>query len=493
MAVLEDDDVEGVDYNRARVGDRIRASDIARAAKDQAALFRQITGDDVPGAPGSTQATPHIHDGTSGVIIPIPLAHYHPRAQLDRAAGVVTGEDWARLIYAPFFAPEGVTSVRVLVRTRLPAETMPTIRVSTESTPGTVQSLNTFDLLPGTEPGSGYMPGAAFFTLYADVGVAEGAFNLINLEAWDGYYLPGATADGNDRLPPARDVYQITILPVTSTAALSEWGPWTVSPVEETGAICPDDRYPREPSPASPYTSLDEAMVGEDRSLNAYLTTTAQMNNALMWEVLTGRPSSGLALDDGDREASSKRYIGHPHAGSTSDLDFCGAQIDHALMSHAYGIGRQYQGASANIDTVHSGASTWRGKIHAPRPPDGAGATWTTMARHRYRMPRCPSGDLTGAATKLKACALAYNYTTNDATVRFRVYDEDGNSAGGAETSSTISSGISTWHKVEVGNVSQSVGTSGERRILQVEVEHDDSDTANPLLLYGVALAYEGA
>jgi len=479
VAVLEASSVVGIDENKIRVGGRIKAADVEAIFEDQAAVWREVTGNDAQNAPGSSQATPHIHDGTNGVVIPIPLATWTPYASLGRPSDGVTGEGYAKLVYAPFFAPDGVDRVRVVIRTRNPVDLLPWLHVSTESAPGTYVSGPTVFTVEG-----GILPGG-YFSAHADVATTAGAFNLLRIEAWDGYHTP----DGVGVMPALRDLATVTVLPTTARP-----GPlptsWRPTPTTRTDAIVPDDRYPKDTGTNYPFTSIESGMVSENRALSSYLTVSGLANAALTYEVLTGRPASMLA-NTGSRPAGSARYIGHCHAGGdNTDLDESGAEMDQPLLSVSYGVGRAWEGASDTTDQVHSGAGTWNGNIHAPRAPSHKPATWDTIAHHRFRLPR--ASTVTGGSSKLSMCVLCFNNTGNPADVGGTVLSEGGSAIGSRQTYGTISDS-SSHQMVTISNFEQGATTDAVRRILKVDVEADSSRVTAPFLIYGVAFAYEGA
>jgi len=467
MTILEDDEVLGLDDRRHRVGDAALASSLERCAKDQAALHREITGFDVPNAPGSDQATPHVHDGTDGVIIPIPIGWAQPFASVWRHADDSGTDQWAILSWIPIYCQ--TSRVRVYLRTRS------NIGQVTDTTQ--VQSFLGTDLTSPTDTAQFRQVGASLrgkvnaedvVTAYADVDVTAGEWNALAIRVWDGYYMAGGAA-----VPATRLYDTITVFPSTHVPGPTPQ-PWAPPTVTSTDVQTPDSRYPSESS-SNAYTPLDSGMVGASRAVSSYIGVSSQMNDALLSEVLDGRPAGSNAVG----HSNDASYAGHCHAGSTSDYDLCGADIVQPLVCASYG------GDFNVFDTSNS-----RTRVSLPPlMPNNGSLTWNTVAQHRFRFPRV--ADSSGASTNIQAAAIVWAYPRSYSDSRVGAHIKDSAGAGGPgsrDASSTITA-AQQWQMVTISNVDEADDTS-ERKLVRVEVESRYSQSSDPFRIAAFALAY---
>lgn len=480
MTILESSTVTGIDDRRHRVGDAALSSSVEQCAKDQAALHREIAGFDVPNAPGVSQATPHVHDGTDGVVVPIPVATVTPFATYFRHPGEGTADDkWTRVCFGLFYAQ--TSRVRVLLTTRTGPVDLIASGLSVQSLKNATLDIQDEALFrtfgPELRTGGGpFDEREGVATIYADVDVTADAWNAICVWIWDGYYKQGETVP----VPEERNIDTVTVLPTTHGPGPVPL-PYSPPTVTSTDVQVPDSRYPSE-SGAYAYVSTDDGMVGDDRAMSSYLAVSAMMNDALLSEVLDGRPAGSNA----EGHSNDASYAGHCHGGSSSDYDLSGADMVHNLGSWSYGV--PYE------------PSTQRpyGTLYAricPRMPGDSSLTWRTIAQHRFRMPRV--SDSSGASTNIQAAAIVYANPGSPASggphsdSRFGVHIKDSAGSGGPgsrDESGTISA-TTAWQMVTISNVDEADDTS-ERKLVRVEVESQDSEADYPMRIAACALAY---
>lgn len=453
MTILQRSTFVGTDHTRARPGSTTRKSDVETWLKDQAHVYEAVTAAAVPNA-SPISATGHIHDGSNGAIIRIPLAHIGTRALLHRRSSAPTsgGVDYSgyeAFYWFPVFVPEGVTSVMVcmFVRNR---ETAESLRVTTQTT-----GLATIEQQDGSQAfSSSSNPTAFTHWLYPGfddvmvvgwlIAVNEGVVNLVKLEAWDGYWNQfGDAVNGlGEALPLSRWVGGVTVLPM---------GRGPVSGAQAVSPAITDSTTVKVPTA---FTSFDSALVTNDRSINSYVLVGALKNDALLREVLTGRPA-------GNRPSAT--FAGHNHKDdAATSLDSSGDDIDQPLGSWAYGTMRapaSLSGLSAeySYEDVPRGEGTFENVWDAPSAPllysGTADSTYFALFNHRVRIPAAVAANLADGTGKLKVAALVYN-DGNEAFVGASLGDKDEGAFDTEQNNSTTSDprGVVTLTGVECTN-----------------------------------------
>lgn len=479
MTILQNAAFQGTEHNDVRPGATVKRAVVENWLKDQAAVYEGITGAAVPNA-GAIAATPHVHDGTNGALIRLPLAHSAlPALLYARDAILVSGgtnyEDYYPWEWRPFFAPAGVTRVAVLVLMRN-LETFDSLRCTMQSAvladidQQTRQDGFTSAGKPWLAPGGGLHVGGWLMD------VTAGAVNVVKLEAWDGYYVPGTVVSGSvigERLPLLRSVQGFAVVPI-------EREPVSVAPA--MSPVVTDNVRVKVPSS---FTSFDDHLVQPNRALPSYVLVSALKNDALLREVLTGRPAANRSV---------ATFDGHSHKNdAATSLDDSGADIDHALGSWGYGTVRPpveqtgltewaYADVPAGDGTFEN---AWDAAI-APQPniSSSAPATDYTLFYHRVRIPAAIAANLAAGTGKLKLAALVY-----DLGVTITVQAALGNAA--ATSFDTVASGSSGGAGREVITISGLECTRPEEvNTLRIQIRYA-TEKAQSLAIYGVCLYYE--
>ena len=484
MAYLVGSSFVGIEHNDARPGSYTKKTVIEQWLKDQACLYEEITNDPV-GA--SMTATAHSHDGTNGAIIRLPLAHsafpvLFPRRSAALESGGTYYDGYYPFEWRPFFAPAGVSTVAVLVFMRDLA-TLDSLRCTIQNTllADTDQQgrADAFTSSPTPGPNHWLNPGAGLHVGGWLMSVTAGAVNVLKMEAWDGYYAPGVVASaggGGDTLPLGRSITGFAVVPIDRP-------PVAVSPALDPAVT--DDTRVKVPSS---FTAFDAHLVANSRAIPSYLLVNAAKNDALLREVLTGRPA-------GNR--SSATFSGHNHKNDAgTSLDDAGVDIDHALGSWGYGTMRppieQTGGAEWSYADVPAGDGTfenvWDGAPIAPQMnvASSAPATDYTIYYHRVRIPAALSANLASGTGKLNLAALVYDVGGVNVTVKAALgnkgatsFDTVGSATGGGSAGRQLItiSGLECTRPEEINSLRIQLNYANEK--------------AQPLGIYGTCLYYE--
>lgn len=405
MTILQNATFEGTPHHEVRPGSGVRGSTVRRWLRDQAAVYEGITGVKAPNA-ASIAATPHVHDGTDGALIRLPLfASAHRMSLPPRSTALFDGgisyEGFYPVDWRPFFTPKGVSQIAVLVQSS--PGTVKSLRVTTQDASfAVVGRMDGSEALSEPWFQSGDDPVHAFI-----VDVDPGAVNLFKLEAWDGKYDVGEavgyafdeTEETRRALPTGRRITSIVAVPIARAPH--------IVPAATRPSLADDARVK---TPAA-FTSFDDHLVQDDRGLASYVLVNAQKNDALLYERLVGRPAGAR---------SSLTHAGHNHKGGGDEL---GVDIDHALGSWGYGVLRPPSSGIANEfnDVMYEDApagnasfrpsDAWSGHPSAPWLHMGAASTNTDyeLFRHRVRIPDLAAANLASGTGKLKLAALVWD------------------------------------------------------------------------------------
>lgn len=413
---------QGLDISEVRPGQRRRMlQQLKTVHEDQCELFERITGIKVPNA-GTISATPHAHDGSDSVVLPLPLAHGHLAASCP-AANVSMAAAFAPLVYPCFYAPPGVDKVRVSVFAPL----------------GEAQMVDG-DLLASTHDASfSYhaedqvfrrVPRVAGVTneLICDIDVEAGAVNILRLDLWDGEYRRGSESITQTD----RTVQDFLVRPKVGTSARVH--PYSPSATATNPLLVPDATYHLG---TDAFISIPEEMFTDYRSVNSFLTTAVMSNAALLIELLTSKvPAPNSASSAAG--LNHKIWGGHNHKGDGgSDLDDSGDELGFALGSWTYGVGRKAPGAATGHYDVDDVGNSWIGRLYGPAIAGGGSTdTYYGIARHFFRLHDILNASKYdssgGSTTKLKAAVWLDNDQgkTGGMTVECRLESQDGGSAG---------------------------------------------------------------
>lgn len=404
MAIIQSSTFTGVPANEARPGARAQVgTHLKNIAKDQARAYEQVTGLKVPNS-STISATPHVHDGTSGVIIPIPLSQQTICASLRSRDTAAYTDEYAPFSCPCFFVPAGVTSVRVL------------LHVDEHTYASRLRDLfqfRTYDasLTQTDQVGvHGYdNPYDGCYILWADVDVTAGEVNVLWLMSWDGYYYPGSTERLNEQRN--RTIWGWTVLPSAGAyTSASEPYQFAERDVASGEVVTPGDT---QHIGAHAYTTMNDHMMTDDYGVSSYLLHGLSLNDALLFEKITGRAAGGQAL----AHTNDENHAGHVHDGDTGYLntDKGGAVMDQPLGSWSWGVLRNRDATTPPTGFLSHDASgglddRWGGRIHAARQHSLAHATTNyEFAELRFRLPEVANAADVQAGGKLKFFAYVRN------------------------------------------------------------------------------------
>lgn len=494
MTLIQSSTFTGVNVNDVRPHARGRQlQDLKNIAKDQAMAFESITGRKVPPASGAhaISATPHVHDGTTGAIIPIPVVQEWVGGEFSPSTS--TTGDFAKFAWSCFFAPAGVTTMRVFVLTSTPAIINHMRARGWDDTLTVVSTADFSALNPEFHDYVVEMTGRV--AVYADVTVTPG-LSAISLEIYDGNQQNGVPIFR----PLTVDSYTIV--------------PWAGPPRRVSAYFDPDVSSSEYVVPASTqylgggadttaFTSYDDGMFTDGRAVGSFLTQPMSLNDALLWEILAGRPAG----DNTDGHTNDAHYIGHNHGGASSGWLEIGDDIDQPLVACSWGVGRQRAASSQffTVDEPTTPAADWSGRIYAAHISTTSTAP-QTLAEIPFRMPTAQSANIQGSG-RLRFAVLAYYDAGKAVTcnVTGKIYDDTGASGGSTctidfTTSSTpdiVDSGSSGWY-LSTATIDYygagGVNENGDQALLEVGVNHGTSPANTPTIaVYSVCLYYDAA
>lgn len=450
-------------------------------AYDQARNYEQLTGIKVPSST-TIAATPHVHDGTTGNVIPIPLFHQWVGATLNPSssnsidpAGYDGVEGYAPFLWPMYFAPAGVTSVRAVVRAKS-AVVGQWLRV--QSYNSALSSQATYSMAP-------LAVGDDWVDYYADVLVA-GTGGVVNLLAFEcveaseyiGYPLPNG----------GMEVHSVTIYPLVGSPRAV--GPYADARPSGTGILVPAASTHIS---AYGFTSFDDAMFNDDRGVSSYILLRQMLNCAQLYEVATGLPAS----DNADGHSNDIQWDGHCHGASTtvSPSSDMGADMDQALLAHSFGVARTKTGGVASRlgdDESAATAADWTGRIFGLSLLAAASTTARTVARIPFRMPAALSTNIQ-ASTKIRFAAFANVDTAKVASMEVigTIYNSAMSSGGTATTLTFSSLGRAVSSATIDYYGAGGVDGIGEEAVLEVQMRFTAAPSGDPAgLLYGVCLYY---
>ncbi len=227
-------------------------------------------------------------------------------------------------------------------------------------------------------------------------------------------------------------------------------------------------------------------MFDDDRGISSYITGRLNLNEAYVFERLTGQPAGSNA---------ATAYDGHAHGGGTSPStasDNVGALMDHALGAWFYGCARGPTSSYLSADMSAAANTTWRGRINAP--VHTSGNAWETIAEHVVRLPKATTAAYADGTGKLNIAALVYLDTTkgnSSVGVRATMLNDAGASAGSDLTLSS-SIGSTGWELLQDSGLDISGAGSGEEaQILRIEMALDSTPSGPSACVYGVCLWME--
>lgn len=474
MTLYEPSSVSGVSAADVRVGKLARMLKVyEQIAKDQSAIYTQVTGLDIPNGAGAA-ADSHVHDGTDGAIIPIPIAHGFPNANIGRRTADTSINEWARLVETPFRPPPGCTRVRWVGFSSSPSsinnlrpEILDSSRAGTAGKQLPIDATNIYG-----RPGS-------YWAFYLDMDVTADTTQILRVDAWDAAYERGS--NNETMLAGARNLISWMLLPVVGIGPRPEANPWAPGLyLTDADTILPTSTTHLS---ADYFSSQDDDMYSDYEPLSGYIPHSAAYNDALLWELLTDTPAGNNG---------SKTVKGHNHAGDTS-INSTGAKMEQPLGCWSYGVARNKDsslGFTSVIATVdepsgNAGHLPWAGHIHAPTLTSTGSQE---MARHHVRIPATLTADAQGATTRLTCELWIYLDAGKSGNVSFDIHmeDESGTTIGTAQSSATISS--TGHHLVTINNVETATAISDGRAQVLVIKGTQGAAVTQGMSLYGSLL-----
>lgn len=464
MAIVTSATFAGLDINRVRIDSTIRASDALAIARMQSHVWQRIT---ATTGGGTLVAPPHIHDGSNGAIIPIPLSCNNIEAEISRAAqgGDRTIYMYAPISYQPYYAAPGVNRIRVIGLVRREAEVRGwRVRIFSHDADG-YPTLYAQDDDPKTLSGLRFDeededPDAVAWHVDIDTPRATGAgatpWFSVEIAAWDGYEWPGEPfLIGPPSIRRLRDVF---VLPVTtpsvnrqSAIAFSQSGTHT----------------------AGVHLGVEETLLSTDRSLSSFVVDRMSRNDISIPNAL----------------------LTHTHGNNSDRL---GTVFEQHLFSHGLGTMRSLTledfsdpVKDAQIKSDDALSTDWTGRISAPCLIPTAETDDQLVSVNRFQMPPGENDDLglLGADSRMQ-CAALVNYVTN-ATVSAQIFSAS--SGLGPLLSSSILSSSGTGRRLVVLDgikAHSSASGAGQDQNIAIFLKRDGAlvDGAS-IGLYGYALA----
>lgn len=471
MALVRNASFAGLNANDVRPQVKTRQlQQLKEIAADQAHLWENITGFKIPPESGghSLGVVAHNHGGGStGQPIPLPLAQ---KSCLVEFTNPGSAGDYGRFDLPLVRVCPGVTTVRVRFLVSDPNfSSWCRVRWYAVSS-GTVSTTPTGFASTGWESGE-VAPGV--FEVYNDFsGITSDALWVVSLEYYDGQYRDNA-------LCPDITLYGWQILPWLGEPR--EVQPYQAPRSGMPGVrVPPTDQHLDSSGDDCPFTSFDETLFADYRSVNSYLVASMAANDALLYELASGRPAMGLA----ENHTSATRWKGHCHGGEPDETsiaytnDTVGDMIDIPLGAQSFGARRNggYAGTYIISDQQSAAGNTWSGQVCAPTLQTSASTAYQTLFEVPYRVPRgIAKYRSTSLTSRLRfACLVHRDGSKSQNTVRVYSYDENLISSGSANTDTTT-------------------GSSAGVEVLEMRVDVQDTtdDEANEILV--VQARYDSA
>lgn len=447
MAIVQGAAFQGVDVNRVRPGVRDRQGDILEiVAEDQSCAYEMITGIKNPYA-ATIAATPHVHDGTNGPVIPIPLLSTWINGEFyPSTSELIRGNSgWSPVVRQIQFTPAGVDYVRAWVTVGTVA-TLQVLRATNFDNALAVFWIAEFTAV-------GVYDGVV--VAYADMQVTPSVLNVFQLEY--------RTANGQFPLPQNGDrVFSFTVVPLPG-------GPTAAESYINQGATSTTTART-----SSTFFGFQEAAFDDDRPISGHMVRKLATNDAQLYEMATGQPASGM---------SAVQWVGHCHGAATSvsTVSAHGAVIDQPLLAINFGVRRTRTGKITgrfDDDEAEGTLADMEGRIFCSQLLVASGTAYQTLDAYPFHMPAQIAANIhTGAGLKLKVAALVHVNTTHitSGTVRATILNEALSVSGTSTTLTTSGSGLQIVSGTIDYHGSATVGRTGERAMLSLEAKRDSA------------------
>lgn len=392
MTIINDDEITGLEYSTVKPASRERMlQQLKTIAADQAVTLKAIT--DI--APPNTSAPYHsAHDhGSNGAPISIPYGQYAVNVKLQERAELTT-EGWQSFGFVPFYVPVGITQVNIILA--FPSQ-------STMHQGFRFQIFNSsLELLLNQET---FTPSSRTVENFI-VDVEAGAVNTLHMLGFRSLSSSNKSISSiiiTPQITKSRDSYDV------------DYGESDTS------------NFPSSSQYSSDYfTSFDDAMFADGMPVSSYILASLALNDALLYEVLTGSRASGRA---------AATMLGHNHEGHSSDYDKSGIDMDFPIASWHYGAAL---GSNSSTNTGHHDSDNissadlnhWIGQTTGVT--SGQTTSTQTFAEHHFSMPATKNSRTTGVSTDIKAAInLLYDQgKSGNVTVYAQIFTTDFSSSG---------------------------------------------------------------
>jgi len=455
----------GVETNAVRPRAYSSTATVKQIVKDINGTYERITDQPVPNGTGTKVATGHVHDGTSGALIRMPLAGEVTDATFPRQLPTVAG-GWGSAIRAPFYVPAGMTTCKLILLTTTDWSATVKANTATAALVDNEAPQTGRYVAPGGRHDVAVTGGNA--SIIFDLAVDPGAFNVLHVEVYDGFGLDSENAAAID------DIRRLVA--------------WCIVPLlgETKNPPAPQTQRTTDGSPVQVATinGIASDMLADDLAISSAVVTWANQDCEAIEELLTGQP--------GARHATAI-HTGHNHVGNgVADLDDSGAEIDHVLGAWSYGVARR----KTSIDTVRPSddegaapydANPWGGRIFAPSKGAKAGAS--TLTKHLTRLPRLLTSSVTAGTGKVTAAVLVRLQSATSCTVTLQTFSTAVAGATLSVVTSTAGLQLLTFTGIDCHLDGLSATVQVEGPIGLVVSAADSSATAKQLTIYGTALA----
>ena len=452
MTIVQSDTVLGLEYGEVKPASRARMlKQFEQIAKDQTALYKQITNINAPNTSSSPQALGHDHSGSGlGAPISIPLLGALLDVQLLPQESS-NYQDWQSFGFIPFFVPDGITEVRVM---GIFDKSVSARNFKFSIMSSTFSTLSIHRNLISSEEN---IVKSAVLTVNTD------EVNILRLEGWIGQTN---SFDGN---PIDSKLHSIHILPTTNSPNLVQ------SFSQSKGAlssIFPDAaQYDGEY-----FTSFSSVMFEDDAALSSYILASTSMNDALNAELLHGVRATST---------DTATLLGHNHEQSTTNLDKCGAAVQHPLGAWHYGGGLG-SGFQYDPDSLVTG-QTWKGKCEGFSLLTSA-TSFSTFAKHAFSYPNTTSAKY-GSGTSDITASITLNLDhgkSGDVTIRARILQNDLASSGSWVTATETGTGRQLVTLSGLDILPYAVGGAGEY-VLEIQAKQELT-ASNSCVIYASSL-----
>lgn len=475
MTIVQGAAWTGLAANDLRPGVRKRiGQQMLQIAKDQNAVYEETTGVKIPAA-ATIAAAPHVHDGTNGAIIPIPLFSVFIGGVFYPSTGTTVRNNggWSPVVQQIQWTPTGVTKVRYWVTVGTLA-TLGLLRVSTLDSSQTLVGQQAFTpgpLVNGTSTG------------YCDVSVTGGDLTIHKLEY--------RTAVSGFLIPSAGDVVQ-TFTGYPYAGGGNNPAPYILQGSNSLDVLVPTaTQY----APASTgHHPMHEENFADDDAISGFMCHALAYNEGQLFELVTGQPYPGKA---------SKVWAGHNHGAATSVTTSSskGADMDQPLLAVNYGVRRTAVGKTDHRfddDEAEGTLADMTGRIWCSQLTTSTGTSYQTLGGYPFEMPAALAANIQGGSSRLRFAALVHvsSARITTGTVRASIANSTFGASGTAGTYQSSGDGLQIVTGAIDYHGASDVAYTGEMAHLFIDAKRDTNYVASVAPTMGIlscCLYYEDA